>query len=105
MKKHFIDGNKVIINRETPDQKVEEQEFQVSDVFALDVIISTGEGKAKESEYRTTVFKRALERQYQLKTKHGRAFMAEVIEKYPALCFSLRLFEDEITAKLAVQEC
>lgn len=31
--------------------------------------------------------------------------MAEVIEKYPALCFSLRLFEDEITAKLAVQEC
>jgi hypothetical protein len=29
--------------------------------------------------------------------------MAEVIEKYPALCFSLRLFEDEITAKMAVQ--
>jgi hypothetical protein len=29
--------------------------------------------------------------------------MGEVIEKYPALCFSLRLFEDEITAKLAVQ--
>jgi len=28
--------------------------------------------------------------------------MAEVIDKYPALCFSLRLFEDEITAKLAV---
>lgn len=31
--------------------------------------------------------------------------MSEVIEKYPALCFSLRQFEDEITAKLAVQEC
>jgi hypothetical protein len=44
-----------------------------------------------------------LDHAYQLKTKHGRAFMAEVIEKYPALCFSLRLFEDEITAKMAVQ--
>lgn len=29
--------------------------------------------------------------------------MSEVIEHYPALCFSLRHFEDEITAKLAVQ--
>lgn len=31
--------------------------------------------------------------------------MAEIIEKYPTLCFSTRIFEDEITAKLAVQEC
>jgi hypothetical protein len=68
----------------------------------LDVIVSTGEGKARDTEFRTTVYKRALDRAYQLKTKHGRAFMAEVIEKYPALCFSLRQFEDEITAKLAV---
>jgi hypothetical protein len=75
----------------------------VNDVFAIDVIVSTGDVRARESEFRTTVYKRALERQYQLKTKHGRSFMAEVIEKYPALCFSLRLFEDEITAKLAVQ--
>lgn len=56
-----------------------------------------------QSEYRTTVYKRALDRNYSLKTKHARAFMAETIEKYPALCFSLRLFEDEISAKMAVQ--
>lgn len=29
--------------------------------------------------------------------------MSEVIDKYPTLCFSTRIFEDEITAKLAVQ--
>jgi len=74
----------------------------VNDVFALDIFVSTGEGKTKESEFRTTVYKRALERAYSLKTKNGRAFLSEVIEKYPALCFSLRLFEDEILAKLAV---
>jgi methionine aminopeptidase len=31
--------------------------------------------------------------------------MSEIIEKFPALCFSLRAFEDEITAKLGVSEC
>ncbi|CAD8147164.1 unnamed protein product [Paramecium pentaurelia] len=105
VKRHFIDGNKVIINRETQEQRVDEEEIQVNDVIVLDVYITTGDGKTKESELRTTVYKRALDRQYQLKTKHGRAFMQEVYDKYPSLCFSLRSFEDEITAKLAVQEC
>ena len=48
LKKHLIDGNKVIINHETFEQKVEDQEFQVNDVFALDVFVSSGEGKTKE---------------------------------------------------------
>ena len=48
LKKHLIDGNNVIINKETFEQKVEEREFQVNEVFGLDVIVSTGEGKAKE---------------------------------------------------------
>lgn len=45
----------------------------------MDFIVSTGEGKTKETELRTTVFKRAIERSYSLKTKHGRAFFAEMI--------------------------
>lgn len=72
LKKYLIDGNNVIINKETFDQKVEDVEFQVNDVYALDVIVSTGEGKTKESELRTTVFKRALDRNYTLKTQKGR---------------------------------
>lgn len=36
------------MNKETTDQHVDEQEFQVNDVFALDVIVSTGDGKTKE---------------------------------------------------------
>lgn len=47
LKKHLIDGNKVILNKETFEQKVEDQEFQVNDVFALDVFVSSGEGKTK----------------------------------------------------------
>ena len=72
VKRHFIDGSKCIINKETVDQKVEDFEFEVGQAFVLDVVMSTGEGKTKESELRTTVYKRALERTYNLKTKHGR---------------------------------
>lgn len=85
--------------------KVEDHEFNVNEVFALDVIVSTGEGKTKDSDFRTTVYKRAIEKTYSLKTKHGRAFFYELVEKFPSLCFSMRAFEDEITTKLGVQEC
>lgn len=61
MKKHLIDGNDVIINKETPEQKVEEFEFAPGDVIGLDIFVSTGEGKPKEGDYRTTVFKRELD--------------------------------------------
>ena len=105
LKKYLIDGNNVILNKETFDQKVEEHEYEVHEVFAIDVFVSSGEGKTKETELRTTVYKRALERSYNLKTKHGRAFFHTLSEKFPALCFSTRNFEDEISTKLGVSEC
>ena len=61
MKKHLIDGNDVIINKETPEQKVEEFEFAPGDVIGLDIFVSSGEGKPKEGDFRTTVFKRELD--------------------------------------------
>ena len=48
VKKHMIDGDNVIINKETTDQKVEEHKFEKYEVYVLDVILSTGEGKPKE---------------------------------------------------------
>ena len=48
VKKHMIDGDEVIINKETPEQKVEEHKFGKFEVYVIDVILSTGEGKPKE---------------------------------------------------------
>lgn len=48
VKKHMIDGDDVIINKETVDQKVVEHKFEKYEVFVIDVIISSGEGKPKE---------------------------------------------------------
>ena len=56
MKRFVIDGNKVIIGREELDQKVEEFEFEANEVYCVDVCMSTGEGKPKDSEERTCVF-------------------------------------------------
>ena len=105
LKKHLIDGNKVIINKENYDQSVEKSEFAVHDVFALDVFVSSGEGKAKEADVRCTVYKRALDRTYNLKIKQSRQFFNEVAERYPSFCFSINGFEDLISAKLGVKEC
>ena len=51
LKKHVIDGNAVIINKSNFEHKVDDYEFQVNDVFGLDIIISSGEGKPKEVIY------------------------------------------------------
>ena len=105
VKKHLIDGNDVIINKETSDQRVEEFEFIPGDVIALDIYVSTGEGKPRESECRTTVYKRELDAQYNLKIKSSRAFFAEVNKRFPTLPFAIRAFEDPVGAKVGVKEC
>jgi len=72
LKKHIIDGNAVIIGKRDFDQKVDDYEFAVNDVFGLDIIFSTGDGKPKETELRTTVYKRVIEKSYNLRLKAAR---------------------------------
>lgn len=60
-KKHLIDGNEVIINKETPEQRVEDWEFAPGDVIALDVMVSSGDGMGREADIRTTVYKREMD--------------------------------------------
>jgi curved DNA binding protein len=105
MKKHLNDGNEVIINKETPEQRVDDWEFAPGDIIGLDVYVSSGEGMPKELDLRTTVYKREMEQVYNLKSKHARAFFHIVNTKYPTLPFSIRGFEDLTGAKVGVKEC
>jgi curved DNA binding protein len=102
-KKHVVDGNRCIINCETHEEQVEDFEFGMNEVYCLDLLVSSGEGKPKETEIRSTVFKRALENTYQLKTQKARQFLGEVGQKFPTLPFSLRAF-DETVARVGVSE-
>ena len=75
MKRFIIDGNNAIIGREEPststlpEQKVDDFEFEVNQVYTVDVAMSTGEGKPRQTGTRTTVFKRAVDVNYRLKMK------------------------------------
>ena len=108
MHRFIIDGGKVVLNRPAADQRVEDETFEEGEVYAIDVIMSTGEGKAKiNDEKETTVFKRALDTQYQLKIKAARELFAEINKKYPTMLFSLRGLDDGGAGKtrLGLQDC
>merc|ERR1712110_246760 len=51
-----------------------------------------------------TVFKRAVETTYNLKTQKARQFIHEVNKRFPALPFTLRAIEDEQVARVGVSE-
>lgn len=107
LEKDIIDGNKRIIQNPTELQKkdgCEKCEFLVHEVYALDVLVSTGEGKPKESEVRTTVYKKK-DIIYQLRMKTSRAFLSEAEKRFSLMPFTLRAFEDEKKARLGVIEC
>jgi len=104
MKKHVIDANKVIINKTSNDQKVAKCTIDKNDVFAIDIVMSTGEGKPKQRDLRTTVYKRNLSEKYSLKMKASRAFFSEVNQRFPTMPFTLRA-GDERKWKMGVVEC
>lgn len=112
MKRFVLDGVKEVALKEPTPEELEEGEekvppctFEQGEVYAVDVCMSTGEGKCKPGALRTTVFKRNVETQYRLKMKASRAVLTEVDKKYPTLPFTLRHFDDERTAKMGITEC
>lgn len=106
--KDLIDGDKRIIQNPSDQQKkdgCEKCEFLVNEVYALDILVSSGEGKPKESDVRTTIFKKNRDIIYQLKMKTSRAFLSESEKRCGMMPFSLRSFAEEKTARLGVIEC
>jgi len=107
LKRNKIDGQKVVIQNpgEKQRQETEKCDFDQYEVFGMDVLVTTGEGKARETDSRTTVYKRSDDVVYQLKMKTSRTFFSETDKRYGNMPFSLRSCEDEKKAKMGVLEC
>ena len=45
LKQFVIDGNKVILSVSNPETRVDDAEFEENEVYAVDIVASTGEGK------------------------------------------------------------
>ena len=61
--------------------------------------------QARQSEARTTVFKRAVDVSYKLRRKTSRGLLSEVNKNHPTLPFTLRSLQNATQAKAGVIEC
>jgi curved DNA binding protein len=106
LKQNQIDGEKTIIQNPNEAQRKEYEKctFELNEVYAVDVLISTGEGQGREMQSRVSIYKRTMD-QYMLKLKASRGFFKEVQSKHGMMAFNLRDFEDEKKAKMGVVEC
>ncbi len=106
LNQNVIDGEKTIIQNPTEDQRKghEKFDFEMHEVYAIDVLISTGEGHGREKDAKVSVYKKTDET-YMLKMKHSREFFTGVNKKYGPMPFNLRSFESETKAKMGVVEC
>eukprot|EP00457_Paulinella_chromatophora_P009099 gb/GEZN01009153.1/.p1 GENE.gb/GEZN01009153.1/~~gb/GEZN01009153.1/.p1 ORF type:complete len:370 (-),score=83.88 gb/GEZN01009153.1/:117-1226(-) len=104
LKKNTIDGSNVILIRDDIDQKVDEVEFEPNTVYAIDIVMSTGEGKPIERDEKTTIFKRDPEKTYNLKFKASKAVFGKVIKEHPYFPFNIRDMDSK-TIGFAIKEC
>ncbi|KAI8920176.1 hypothetical protein PhCBS80983_g05479 [Powellomyces hirtus] len=105
--RNVLDGKKQIILNPSEGQKkdVEESTFEEGEVYSLDILVSSGEGKPRTLETRTTVYKRQPEITYNLKMKTSREVLTKVIKQFGTMAFSLRHFDDEKKARMGIVEC
>lgn len=81
LKQFKIDGEKTIIQNPTAAQKKEHEkvDFEDYEVYAMDVLVSSGEGSGKELDTKVSIYKKT-EVNYLLKLKASKAFYGEVSE-------------------------
>jgi len=106
LEQNRIDGEKTVIQNPSEAQKKEHEkyEFEVNEVFAMDVLISTGEGQGREKDAKVTVYKKTDET-YMLKMKTSREFFSKVNKQFGTMPFNIRNMDDEKKARMGVVEC
>ncbi|CAK9164187.1 unnamed protein product [Ilex paraguariensis] len=105
LKQFVIDGNKVVLSVSNPETRVDDAEFEENEVYAIDIVTSTGDGKPRLlDEKQTTIYKRAVDRNYHLKMKASRFIFSEINQKFPIMPFSARALEEK-RARLGLVEC
>merc|ERR1739844_650467 len=106
LEQNRIDGEKTIIQNPTEAQRKEHEkyDFELHEVYAVDVLISSGEGQGKEKDAKITIYKKT-EDTYMLKMKTSREFFSKVSKQFGTMPFNLRSMDDEKKARMGVHEC
>lgn len=79
LKQNKMDGEKTIIQNPTAAQRKEHEKCELEnyEVYAMDVLVSSGDGQGKELDTKVSIYKKT-EENYLLKLKTSRTFYAEV---------------------------
>jgi len=106
LEQNRIDGEKTIIQNPSEAQRKEHEkfEFSVHEVYAVDVLITSGEGLGREKDAKITIYKKT-EDTYMLKMKTSREFYSKVSKQFGPMPFNIRNMEDEKKARMGVVEC
>ncbi|XP_054731503.1 proliferation-associated protein 2G4 [Anastrepha obliqua] len=106
LKQFKIDGEKTIIQNPNENQRKEHEKcnFETHEVYAIDVIVSSGEGVGREKDTKVSIYKKTDEN-YMLKLKASRGLLQEVKTKYGNMPFNIRHFDEETKARMGVVEC
>ena len=84
LEQNRIDGEKTIIQNPSEAQRKEHDkfDFSVHEVYAVDVLISSGEGLGRERDAKITIYKKTDDT-YMLKMKTSREFYSKVRSRAP----------------------
>merc|ERR1712061_655460 len=106
LEQNRIDGEKTIIQNPSEAQRKEHDkfDFSVHEIYAVDVLISSGEGLGRERDAKITIYKKTDDT-YMLKMKTSREFYSKVGKQFGPMPFNIRNMEDEKKARMGVVEC
>merc|ERR1712029_887047 len=106
LEQNIIDGRKTIIQNPTDAQRKEHEkyEFETHEVYAVDVLITSGEGHGREKDAKVSFYKKTGNT-YLLKMKNSRDLYSKVTTKFGSMPFNLRSLDDLARAKMGVVEC
>ncbi|KAF7726619.1 hypothetical protein EC973_008583 [Apophysomyces ossiformis] len=95
MKRFVLRAGKDIENGFPEDllmKDLEKSDFEIeaNQVYQLNVVLTTGDGKVKSSDKKTNVYQRDVRNSYQLKMKSARLAYSQINEKYTVFPFSAR---------------
>lgn len=102
LKRFVIDGSKAILLKTTTEHQTQEQTFQDFEVYSVDILVTSGSGKLRETQPKTTIYKRNPEVDYHVKLKSSAKALSEIREKYDILPFSIRYLDKD--SKLGLNE-
>ncbi|KAK2197341.1 bifunctional Winged helix DNA-binding domain superfamily/Creatinase-aminopeptidase-like/Peptidase M24/Winged helix-like DNA-binding domain superfamily [Babesia duncani] len=104
MHRNVLEGNNYFAATCKVEDRVEGFKFAENQVYTVNIMFTTGEGKAKSTEFKTNIYRLDAQNRYTLKTTLGRLFISKLTTQYPAFPFHVKNFSEDRSLKVGLPE-